>query len=61
MSDFENHYKTLLSENREEYGVCFSPMPLEASSLETDMTDMEIAMQSLKNKKSSGPGTVTNK
>jgi hypothetical protein len=60
MSDFENHYKTLLSENREECGVCFSPQPLEASSLETDMTDMEIAIQSLKNKKSPGPGMITN-
>jgi hypothetical protein len=28
MSDFENNYKTLLLENREEYGVCFSPQPL---------------------------------
>jgi hypothetical protein len=59
MSDFENHHKTLLSENREEYGVCFSPQPLEASSLEIDMTDMEIAIQSLKNKKSPGPGMIT--
>jgi hypothetical protein len=50
MSDFENHYKTLLSENREEYGVCFSPQPSEASSLKIDMTEMEIEMQSLKNK-----------
>jgi hypothetical protein len=51
MSDSENHYKTFLSENRDEYGVCFSPQPLEAGSLEIDMTDMEIAIQSLKNKK----------